>query len=54
MVIRYTIFLYQKSDFNNNAIFVMQLTLFDELFEIRGRQALLFYYQDAETPVSGK
>ena len=31
----------------------VQLNLFDELFKIHGRQAILFYYQDAETPVSG-
>lgn len=32
----------------------MQLNLFDELFEANGRQAVLFYYQEADTPVSGK
>ena len=31
-----------------------QLDLFDELFELDGRRAILFYYQEADTPVSGK
>lgn len=30
----------------------IQLNLFDELFRVNGRQALLFFYQDAETPIS--
>lgn len=33
--------------------FHLQLNLFDQLFEANGRQALLFYYQEADVPVSG-
>ena len=29
-----------------------QLDLFDELFAPNGRKALLFFYQDADTPIS--
>jgi len=35
-------------------MFVPQLDLFDSLFEANGRKALLFYYQVADTPVSGE
>ena len=31
-----------------------QLDLFDSFFEANGSKAILFYYQDADTPVSGK
>ena len=35
-------------------VFSLQLDLFDSLFEANGRKALLFYYQQADTPVSSK
>jgi len=35
-------------------MFVPQLDLFVSLFEAYGRKALLFYYQVADTPVSGE
>jgi len=35
-------------------MFIPQLDLFDSVFEANGRKALLFYYQVADTPVSGE
>lgn len=32
----------------------VQINLFAEFFEVHGRQAVLFYYQDADTPISGR
>ena len=38
---------------NEEGYFLLQLDLFDELFAVNGRQAVLFFYQEADTPVSG-
>ena len=37
----------------DSSFIVQQLNLFDELFQASGRQAILFFYQEAEAPVSG-
>ena len=43
-----------QGSLTTRCLFSLQLDLFDSLFEANGRKALLFYYQLADAPASGK